>query len=129
MQNSKTNAGGVGIYIEDNFEYEIIKKINLDLNNTENLWVKLEINKKRFIIGAVYCHPVHLLENLIQFSHSITEIYHKLNSQNIEYYVLGDFNIHLFQIENNNQIGNYANDLASRSIKCLISQPTRICRN
>ena len=42
---SKTNATGVGIYIKDNIEYEIIKQINLDLNDTKNLWVKLEINK------------------------------------------------------------------------------------
>ena len=34
----------------------------------------------------------------------------------------------LFQIKNNNQIRNYANDLLSCSIKCLFSRPTRICR-
>ena len=34
---SKTNATGVGIYIKDNIEYEIIKQINLDLNDTKNL--------------------------------------------------------------------------------------------
>ena len=49
--------------------------------------------------------------------------------QDIEYYVLGDINIDLFQIENYNQIRNYANDLLSCSIKCFIGQPTRICRN
>ena len=96
---SKTNAGGVGIYIQDSIEYEIVKQIKLDFKDTENLWVKLEINNKRFIIlGAAYRHPVQLVENLIQFSHSIIEIYHELNSQNIEqaYYVLGDFSIDLF---------------------------------
>ena len=34
---SKTNAGGVGIYIKDHIEYEIVKQINLDFNDTENL--------------------------------------------------------------------------------------------
>ena len=87
---SKTNAEGVEIYIKDSIEYEIVKQINLDLNDTENLWVKLEINNKRFIIEAVHRHSVQLVENLIQFSHSTTEISHKLNSQNIKYYVLGD---------------------------------------
>ena len=56
---------------------------------------------------------------------------YELNSQNIAYFVLGDFNIlvDLFQIESNNQIRNYANDLLSCSIKYLISQASRICRN
>ena len=33
---SKTNTGGVGIYIQDCIEYEIVKQINLDYNKTEN---------------------------------------------------------------------------------------------
>ena len=62
---------------------------------------------------------------MVKFSHSITKICHELNSQNIEFYVLRNFNIDLFQIKNNNLIINYANDLLSCSIKRLINQPTR----
>ena len=58
---NKTNVGGVGIYNKDSIKYKIVKQINLDFNDTESLWVTLEINKC-FIIGAVYCHPVKLVE-------------------------------------------------------------------
>ena len=68
-------------------------------------------------------HPIQLVENLLQFPHSITEICQEPNSQNIEFYVLKNFDIDLFQIRN------YANDLLSCSLKCLICQPTRICKN
>ena len=46
-------------------------------------------------------------------------------AQFTEYKILSfrDFNIDLFQIRN------YANDLLSCSIKCVISQPIRTCRN
>ena len=49
----KTYAEGVRIYIKDNIEFQIVKQINLDLNDTENLWVKSEINNKGFVIRAV----------------------------------------------------------------------------
>ena len=42
---------------------------------------------------------------------------------------LRDFNIDLFQIENDVQIRNYANDLLTCSIKCVISQSIRTCKN
>ena len=57
-RDSKTNARCVGIYIKNSNEYEMIKQINLDLNDPQNLRVKLEIMKNPYIVEALYRHPV-----------------------------------------------------------------------
>ena len=57
-RNSHTSAGGVGIYVKSSISYNLKPTINIDLSSVENLWIEIEINKKKLIVGVVYRHPV-----------------------------------------------------------------------
>ena len=78
--------------------------INIDLSSVETLWIEIEINKKKLIVGVVYRHPVQTVEQIDLFSRALTNIFHELNSIKSEFYVLGDFNIDLTKIKSNNRI-------------------------
>ena len=69
------------------------------------------------------------MEHIDLFSKALTNIFHVLNSEKSEFYVLEDFNIDLIEIKSNNPIKIYADDLIGSAVKCLINQPTRICKN
>ena len=45
-RDTPTRFGGVGFYINDNFEYEIRDDIGLNCDNCESLWVEI-INKSK----------------------------------------------------------------------------------
>ena len=128
-RNSHTSAGGVGIYVKSSISYNLKPTININLSSVENLWIEIEINKKKLIVGVVYRHPVQTVEQIDLFSRALTNIFHELNSIKSEFYVLGDFNIDLAKIKSNNRIKTYADDLIGSAVKCLINQPTRVCQN
>ena len=46
-RNSHTSAGGVGIYVKSSISYNLKPTINIDLSSVENLWIEIEINKKK----------------------------------------------------------------------------------
>ena len=52
---SKTCAGGVAFYIEESLKYVQSNKTFLNLDNFEDLWIELIINKKPYLIGVIYC--------------------------------------------------------------------------
>ena len=124
-RNSHTFAGGVGISVKSSISYNIKPTINIDLSSVENLWIEIEINKKKLIVGIVYRHLVQI----DLFSRALTNIFLELNSKKSEFYELGDYNIDLTKIKSNNRIKAYADDLIGSTVKCLINQPTRECKN
>ena len=42
---SPSNAGGVGIYIEESFKFRIRKELSLNISNCEDLWIEIETNQ------------------------------------------------------------------------------------
>ena len=50
-----TSAGGVGIYVKSSISYNLKPTINIDLSSVENLWIEIEINKKK--INCRRCLP------------------------------------------------------------------------
>ena len=63
------------------------------------------------------------------FSRTLTNSFHEYNFEKFEIYVLRDFNINPFKIKSKNRIKTYADDLMGSAIKCLINQPTKVCKN
>ena len=52
------------------------------------------------------------------------ELFSKLNSNNKQFYIMGDFNIGLLKAHCNSFIKNYANNPITYSVKCTINKPT-----
>ena len=128
-RNSHMFAGSVGIYVKSSISYNMKLDINIDLSLVENLWIEIEINKKKLIVGIVYCHAVQTVERIDLFSRALMNIFHELNSEKSEFYMLGNFNIGLINTKSNNRIKTYVDDLIGSVVKCLINQPTRVYKS
>ncbi|MGY8822307.1 MAG: reverse transcriptase domain-containing protein, partial [Pseudomonadales bacterium] len=83
-------GGGVACYVRDNICYTRITGI---FNDIEYVAVKLLLPKtKPILVGTFYRPP-----NQINFLEKLNENFESLGTENVETFLLGDFNINLFQ--------------------------------
>ena len=89
---TKTAKGGIAIYVlkdHDSLERYDLKTCNVEYEST---WVEIKNKKsKNIIIGCIYRHPHY--NNLEEFTQYMTNTLFKLNKENKEIYICGDFNI------------------------------------
>ena len=52
-----TNAGGVGLYIKDSFQFSVNENVQCDLSVAETRWIDITLNSSSVIIAVVYRHP------------------------------------------------------------------------
>ena len=130
--NSPTNAGGVAIYIKMAFKPKIVNQINLVLEDTESLFLELEIsptsNKqcdKSLLLGCIYRHPRPSTKT---FTDKLYELLHDYSNRNIPLVVVGDINIDV-SLNNNDCVQYYNNTLLSIGCKNLINLHTRFSAN
>ena len=58
--NSKTNAGGVGIFIKSYINFDRIHSFDLTLEGCEDIWIEVKLSgNKKCIIGVVYRHQTN----------------------------------------------------------------------
>jgi len=53
---SEKKSSGVGIYIDSSISYQIKTDIPNVLNDSESLWIEINLHKKPCIIGVIYRH-------------------------------------------------------------------------
>ena len=94
---SKSNAGGVAIYISKNLNYEISQNQHV-LTNTESLWITITKNLLSYTVGVIYLHPSSSDETFIE---DLSICLKELNNSNSNFYILGDLNIDTSTIERN----------------------------
>ena len=91
---SDTNAGGVGIYIDEEIEFACENLYSFSKNGLENLWISINTSlTQNFVLGVVYRHPN---ANVKEFIGEFNDTLVKLNSKNANCIVLGDFNTKYF---------------------------------
>ena len=66
------------------------------------------------------------MTSIEKFSVNIHNFFQAFNLKNLNFCVVGDFNINLMQYTLNNSVRKYAHCLLSCSTKCIINQSTRI---
>ena len=117
---SKTNAGGVAMYINSEIKFEVLQHLHLDLNNCEDLWVQLSQCKITF--GVIYRHPK---SDYKLFNNSLEQNFALL--QKNTFYIVGDMNIDISSnSELSNSSRNYLNMLSSPAIFPIITKQTRV---
>ena len=96
--NSKTSAGGVGLYVSENINFKRRNDLDLGLlEGLENCWIEIErVKQKNGVIGCIYRHPSQNRECFHQAMKSKLEI---LNNESCEVYITGDINIDFFPIQ------------------------------
>ena len=120
---SASNAGGVGIYISDNIEFNNASSYSITVDGCENIWISINTNTfQKYLIGLMYRHPKY---NVYEFTAKFNECLQKVNGANIKCFVSGDFNINLL---NNTaaSVISYINMLNSNVFFSLLDKPTRV---
>jgi len=129
---SQTNSGGVGLYIYSNLTNQPRNDLNLNNIGCESLFI--EINKrnkptssgKLFIIGVIYCHPTYTSQ---PFQDEFFKLVTHLQNNYYDYLIDGDYNINLIKYQENSNVLNYVDCLASCGCISLINKRTRFSKN
>ena len=123
--NTETSKGGVAIFTKNN--HNVFERDDLKIRTKEFEAVWVEINNKgckNTVVGCLYRHPHY--NNINDFSKYINKCLIKLNKENKEVYIAGDFNIDLLKYETNTNYREFYNLMTSNGFLPLIIQPTRI---
>ena len=122
---TKTQCGGVGIYISNEFDYEIIKEYSICYPNTsESIFVELKNQKsKNLTVGTIYRHHTPVTDFLDIF---FTKFLQQITKSRKTCVLCGDFNVDLTQYGNNSIVGTFFDEISSYSFRPLILQPTRV---
>ena len=128
---SPTAAGGVGIYIRENLNFDVRDDLNLDIDKCEDKWVEISVDipnhqkkgSEKIVIGIVYRHPGN---NYKLFKEKLSSTIYELNQKNVNFMILGDVNINIMKYNLTTDITNYLNTVQSAGCTSLIDQPTRV---
>ena len=132
---TKTNKGGVGVYIRDHLDYDIKDDLRLKVDNCEDLWLEIfddraTKDKKQttnsFILGVIYRHPNTPFKS---FTHHLCRNIELLNKKNKKFIIVGDANLNLLKYNLVKNITDYVNKLKSSGCNIHCNLPTRIYKN
>ena len=120
---SPTNAGGAGIYVNKNLKAIFRPDLKFNMPLVESCWIELDtgINKPNVMIGCIYRHPAAKLSD---FTEELEGIMNGLTSYKT--YILGDMNINLFNCDVHGQTEEYLNMIYSNNFFLLITKATRV---
>ena len=123
-QPTQSDAGGVGFYIRQGFDYVIRDDMSITVQNLESLWIELKHkNKKNLLCGVVYRHPKSNIDDFMNYLNNCLDMIQRENKPCI---LMGDFNMDLLKFETVESIDNFINTLCSSYFLPYILQPTRI---
>ena len=89
----------------------------------EDIWIEVQTATDPVVVGVCYRHPTSFVEDYIQFSNKLFEIFHQLNSDKRSFYALGDHNPDLLKIKTSNSVKMH---MISLLCKCAIDLLARI---
>ena len=131
FDNSKTDAGGVAIYINDAIvkNIKIMPELKLKVDDCESVFIELNFNKEtqsdngrnkqKVLLGCVYRHPRYATSLFIKQLFEKLSIYSEKNTPII---IVGDINIDVH--DKSERTFNYINALSSVGCENLIDNPT-----
>ena len=124
---TESNKGGTSIYVNKKFESKArvdLSKILYVSKKLESTFVELLIKgKKNIIVGCIYKHPFLEID---EFNTLFNKVLDKISRENKDVFLLGDFNIDLLKVQDDNNIDDYYNILCSNFLIPHITLPTRI---
>ena len=123
-------SGGVAIYVHDSLSYKIRNDLKLiyepsdNLDHSESIFVEILVpGKKNIIVGNVY--RAHR-SNTDMFLSDLDNCLTKVNSEDKQVYISGDFNFDLLIYEENYTINEFLSMFYNHNMFPLIDRPTRI---
>ena len=128
FQPTETSHGGTGFYLKDYIDY--VERTDLDLSSVgdfETSFIEIKFPKKKnLILGCIYRHPTSKI-SIHDFNQCFLEpLLQKINSENKQCVLMGDFNIDLLKCETHENTDAFLNNLSSSFFSPYILQPTRL---
>ena len=124
---SKTSKGGTAVYVNENVNS--IERIDLNIlhDEFEGKWVEIK-NKhsKNIICGCIHKHPHYNFKEFFQYLEMCLS---KLNKENKEIFLAGDFNFELLKTGTDTNTQNFYDLLCSYGTLPQITQPTTVTPN
>ena len=121
-----SDVGGVGIYVSNRIECTERPDLKLEgcnKNKIENLWLQLNKENCKFILGGLYRHPHG---DIKEFSKKIEKNLEIIARNRVPCILSGDLNIDLMKADVHNDTSNYLNMLLMYNFLPTILMPTRI---
>ena len=126
-----SSHGGVAIYLSDKYTYKI-----LSLCETSEIWEGLFIEitgenlKRKTIIGNIYRPPKfnNCNQTINKFTNELTPLIDKLEHNNSDVLITGDFNIDLLKLQEREKFQEYLDLFMSHGLFPQITFPTRFSR-
>ena len=122
-----SERGGLIMYVDDCFQYDIILNIN-----TYEHWegqvvcVNGDLLSKDIIIGNIYRPPRMTREHTNTFCEEFTHLLQSLENSNKNIYLAGDYNLNLLKINENVICSDFFDVLTAHSYFPKITFPTRL---
>ena len=124
---TNTNKGGVAVYAKNKFNVFERSDLNITNDHYESIWIEIKNNNsKNIIIASIYRHPHDTLALYDSFLDYLELTLVKLNKENKELYLCGNFNSDILKIDTHNNYKRFYVLLSSYGLVPLILLPTRI---
>ena len=122
-----TNKGGTIIYTKNT--YDVIERTDINACNDlyESIWIEIKNkNCKNVICGSIYRHPNDNINSFNKFLEYLESCLSKINNENKEVYLCGDFNSDLLKLDKVNNYKKIYELMSSYGYLPQILQPSRI---
>jgi hypothetical protein len=123
-------GGGVALYIKNTIKYKC--RTDLDILNDfiESKFIEIQTEttgiEKPIIVGVIYRPPNTDIED---FNEWMNNTMTKINNENKNIYLLGDFNINIMHYDTHTSTAEFLDLMYTSSMLPLITKPTRITNN
>ena len=122
ISDGKSKGTGVALYVNENFNAEVVQELSISCDDIETLFVKLSLPSSSMNIwaGVIYRPPNG---NKLNFLHKFEEICSKLPESGVR--IMGDYNIDFLRMKNSSSIASQFEDaFISNGLSPVISIPT-----
>jgi hypothetical protein len=122
-------GGGVSLFIKDSISYTVRSDLNVFNDDAETLFV--EVGKcvfnsdKNIIVAVIYRAPNREINS---FNETFNNVLNIIKNENKICYLLGDYNINLFNSDSHSQTSDFLDTCFSNNFLPLINKPTRITK-
>ena len=118
------SAGGVGMYIDSDFNYEVLEKTSNEA--FQALWVEIHFTNAANIICGVIYRQHNSPETFLKYFEETVE---NLSISGKPIYIMSDTNLNLLHFNSCNYVQDFLFNLQSLNLTPTIDKPTRVHRN